>query len=129
MKITRRKLRKIINEATGYGDINDPYNPDANTSAVMFDMPDELERDTLEPGEQFEILEFELDLQEFADDPTALSSILDKARAMGGITVHFRSSKDKLLGLASHIHGTGGGPSFSAEEFAEDELTPVTPGK
>ena len=139
MKINRRQLRKMMLEALGgsnkgsgafdedvpgYGDLEDPY------SGFAFDVDEEPEGDFLAPGEEFQIFEFELDLQEFADDPAALSSILGKAKELGGITVHFRSTKDKLLGLASRIHGTGGpGPSFAAEEFAEFNLFPVSPGE
>ena len=138
MKITRRKLRKIIHEATGYGDMNDPYNPDANPDAVIFDMPDELEMDTLDLGEPFKILSFDLDLADFIGDSSMLKSILDKVKSLGGVVMimpenesgmvlEFQSSREKLLKLASHIHNLGGGPSFNAEEFAEDML--VEPSK
>ena len=121
-------------EAMGRGDL--PQRPPAPSSIAMQgpeDLPygtfldqDYDENDDLEPGEEFKLLEFELDLQEFINDPESLKGILGKAQQMGGITVHFRSSKDKLLGLASHIHGTGGpGPSFTPEEFAEFNLFPV----
>ena len=37
MKITRRQLRKMIAESIG--DMNDPYNPDADPDLVLKDMP------------------------------------------------------------------------------------------
>lgn len=140
MKITRRKLRKIMLESLtpglpgsgafdedvpGYADLEDQYSPD-----FVFDDPDELEMDTLEPGEPFEILSFDLDLANFIGDSGALKSILDKVKVLGGIVMimpenesgmvlEFQSSKEKLLRLASHIHNLGGGDSFNAEEFTE----------
>ena len=129
-------LMQVVQDATddvlfeSYGDINDPYNPEANPEAVMFDIDDDPEGDRLAPGETFKLFEFDLDLQEFSDDPAGLSNILSKAKELGGITVHFRSSEGKLIKLASHIHSSGGpGPSFDAEEFAEFNLTPVLPSK
>ena len=37
MKITRRQLRKLIAES--YGDMNDPYNPQADPGLVLKDIP------------------------------------------------------------------------------------------
>ena len=115
-------------DVPGYGDLEDPLSP-----AYAFDVPEELERDTLEPGERFKILSFELDLANFISDAAALSKILGRVKELGGIVmvmpdsssglvVEFQSSKDKLLELASYIHNLMGGDSFNAEEFAEYEL-------